>query len=115
MHTCVCVELTRQYAFFEVKALVGDTHLGGEDFDNRIVNHFVEICKRQHKVDISDNSKALRRLRSACEKSKRILSSAIETDIEVNSLYKGIYFFQLLLVPNLRNSIWICSRSVLEL
>ena len=100
---------------FEVKALIGDTHLGGEDFDNRIVNHFVEICKRQHKVDISDNSKALRRLRCACEKSKRILSSAIETDIEVNSLYKGIDFFQLLLVPNLRNSIWICSRSVLEL
>ena len=53
-----------------MKALVGDTHLGGEDFDNRIVNHFVEIFKRQHKVDISDNSKALRRLRSACEKSK---------------------------------------------
>ena len=53
-----------------MKALVGDTHLGGEDFDNRIVNHFVEIFKRQHTVDISDNSKALRRLRSACEKSK---------------------------------------------
>ena len=98
-----------------MKALVGDTHLGGEDFDNRIVNHFVEIFKRQHKVDISDNSKALRRLRSACEKSKRILSSAIETDIEVNSLYKGIDFFQLFPVPSLRNSIWICSRSLLEL
>ncbi|KAL0003092.1 hypothetical protein SO802_016873 [Lithocarpus litseifolius] len=78
---------------FEVKDVAGDTHLGGEDFDYRMVNHFVEIFKRQHKVDISGNSKALRRLKTACEKAKRILSFAIETCIEVDSLYSGIDFF----------------------
>ena len=70
-----------------------DTHLRGEDFDNRMVNHFVEIFKRQHKVDIGVNSRALRRLRTACEKTKRILSCAIETNNEVDSLYNGIDFF----------------------
>jgi heat shock protein 1/8 len=85
--------LTIKKGVFEVKAVAGDTHLGGEDFDNRMVKHFVEIFKRQHKVDISVNSKTLRRLRTACEKAKRILSSAIETSIEVDSLYNGIDFF----------------------
>ncbi|XP_050250451.1 heat shock cognate 70 kDa protein-like isoform X2 [Quercus robur] len=85
--------LTIEKGVFEVKAVAGDTHLGGEDFDNRMVNHFVEIFKRQHKVDIGVNSKALRRLRTACEKAKRILSCAIETNIEVDSLYNGIDFF----------------------
>ncbi|XP_065621866.1 heat shock cognate 70 kDa protein-like [Quercus suber] len=85
--------LTIEKSVFQVKAVAGDTHLGGEDFDNRVVKHFVEIFKRQHKVDISGNSRALRRLRTACEKAKRILSSAIETSIEVDSLYNGIDFF----------------------
>uniref|UniRef100_A0A2N9IPJ4 Uncharacterized protein n=1 Tax=Fagus sylvatica TaxID=28930 RepID=A0A2N9IPJ4_FAGSY len=85
--------LTIENGVFEVKAVAGDTNLGGEDFDNRMLKHFVEIFKRQHKVDISVNSKALRRLRTACEKAKRILSSAIETDIEVDSLFNGIDFF----------------------
>ncbi|KAM3683525.1 hypothetical protein ACJW31_12G154200 [Castanea mollissima] len=74
--------LTIEKGVFQVKAVAGDTHLGGEDFDNQVVKHFVEIFKRQHKVDISGNSKALRRLRTACEKAKRILSSAIDTTIE---------------------------------
>ena len=85
--------LTIEKGVFEVKAVAGDTHLGGEDFDNRMVNHFVEIFKRQHKVDIGVNSRALRRLRTACEKAKRILSCAIETNIGVDSLYNGIDFF----------------------
>ncbi|KAL4596828.1 hypothetical protein ACB092_12G191500 [Castanea dentata] len=85
--------LTIEKGVFQVKAVAGDTHLGGEDFDNQVVKHFVEIFKRQHKVDISGNSKALRRLRTACEKAKRILSSAIDTTIEVDSLYNGIDFF----------------------
>jgi heat shock protein 1/8 len=85
--------LTIKNAVFEVKAVSGDTHLGGEDFDNRMVKYFVEKIKRHHKVDISVNPKAFRRLRTACEKSKRILSSAIETNIEVDSLYDGIDFF----------------------
>jgi heat shock protein 1/8 len=85
--------LTIEMGVFEVKAVAGDTHLGGEDFDNRMVKHFVEILKRKHNVDINGNPRALRRLRTACEKAKRILSSAIETTIEVDSLYNGIDFF----------------------
>ncbi|XP_065631919.1 heat shock 70 kDa protein 4-like [Quercus suber] len=85
--------LTIEKGVFQVKAVAGDTHLGGEDFDNRVVKHCVEIFNRQHKVDISGNSRALRRLRTACEKAKRILSSAIDTTIEVDSLYDGIDFF----------------------
>ncbi|XP_030931625.1 heat shock cognate 70 kDa protein-like [Quercus lobata] len=85
--------LTIEKGVFQVKAVAGDTHLGGEDFDNRVVKHFVEIFKRQHKVDISGNSRALRRLRTACEKAKRILSSAIDTTVEVDALCNGIDFF----------------------
>uniref|UniRef100_A0A2N9FEE0 Uncharacterized protein n=1 Tax=Fagus sylvatica TaxID=28930 RepID=A0A2N9FEE0_FAGSY len=85
--------LTIGNGVFQVQAVGGDTHLGGEDFDNRMVKHFVEKFKRQHKVDISGNPRALRRLRTACEKAKRILSSSIETSIEVDSLYNGMDFF----------------------
>ncbi|KAL4633782.1 hypothetical protein ACB092_04G147300 [Castanea dentata] len=85
--------LTIEKGVFEVKAVAGDTHLGGGDFDNRMIKHFVEIFKKQHKVDISVNSKALRRLRTECEKAKRVLSSASVTDIEVDSLYNGIDFY----------------------
>ncbi|KAM4104495.1 hypothetical protein ACJW30_06G162000 [Castanea mollissima] len=84
--------LTIEKGVFEVKAIAGDTHLGGEDFDNRMVKYFVGKFKRQHKVDISGNSRALTRLRTACEKAKRILSSAMETSIEVDSLHDGIDF-----------------------
>ena len=66
---------------FEVKAVAGDTHLGGEDFDNRMVNHFVQQFKIKNRKDISNNPRALRRLRTACEKSKRTLSSAVQTTI----------------------------------
>ncbi|XP_050263058.1 heat shock cognate 70 kDa protein-like [Quercus robur] len=84
--------ITIEKGVFEVKAVAGDTHLGGEDFDNRMVKHFVNIFKRQHKVDISKNSKALRRLKNACEKAKEVLSSAMETTIDVDSLCNGIDF-----------------------
>ncbi|KAG7998878.1 hypothetical protein I3843_01G277500 [Carya illinoinensis] len=77
---------------FEVNAVAGGTHLGGEDFDNRMVKHFVDVFKRQHKKDISGNAKALRRLRTACERAKRILSFEIETTIDVDCLYEGIDF-----------------------
>jgi heat shock protein 1/8 len=85
--------LTINAGTFKVKAVAGDTHLGGEDFDNRMLKHFVEIFKRQHREDISENARALRRLKTACERVKRILSSATETTIEVDSLYNGIDFF----------------------
>jgi len=75
---------------FEVKATAGDTHLGGEDFDNRLVNHFVNEFKRKHKKDLSGNPRALRRLRTACERAKRTLSSAAQASIEIDSLFEGV-------------------------
>jgi len=78
---------------FEVKSTAGDTHLGGEDFDNRMVNHFVEEFKRKFKKDISGNKRALRRLRTACERAKRTLSSSTQASIEIDSLFEGIDFY----------------------
>jgi len=78
---------------FEVKATAGDTHLGGEDFDNRLVTHFVQEFQRKHKKDLSGNARSLRRLRTACERAKRTLSSSAQTAIEIDSLYEGIDFF----------------------
>uniref|UniRef100_A0AAZ3R0M7 Heat shock protein 70 n=1 Tax=Oncorhynchus tshawytscha TaxID=74940 RepID=A0AAZ3R0M7_ONCTS len=85
--------LTIEDGIFEVKATAGDTHLGGEDFDNRLVSHFVEEFKRKHKKDISQNKRALRRLRTACERAKRTLSSSSQASIEIDSLFEGIDFY----------------------
>merc|ERR1711998_632254 len=84
--------LTIEEGIFEVKATAGDTHLGGEDFDNRMVDHFVQEFKRKNKKDISDNPRALRRLRTACERAKRTLSTTASTNIEIDSLYEGVDF-----------------------
>ncbi|KAH0167895.1 heat shock 70 kDa protein, partial [Aureobasidium melanogenum] len=78
---------------FEVKSTAGDTHLGGEDFDNRLVNHFVNEFKRKHKKDLTTNPRALRRLRTACERAKRTLSSSAQTSLEIDSLFEGIDFY----------------------
>lgn len=78
---------------FEVKATAGDTHLGGEDFDNRMVNFFVQEFKRKHKKDITGNKRAVRRLRTACERAKRTLSSSTQASIEIDSLFEGIDFY----------------------
>lgn len=78
---------------FEVKATAGDTHLGGEDFDHRLVNHFVQEFKRKNKKDLSTNQRALRRLRTSCERAKRTLSSSAQTSIEIDSLFEGIDFY----------------------
>ena len=103
--------LTIEEGIFEVKSTAGDTHLGGEDFDNRLVNHFVNEFKRKHKKvgrdhqdnksatranisqDLSSNARALRRLRTACERAKRTLSSSAQTSIEIDSLFEGIDFY----------------------
>ncbi|KAI8570390.1 hypothetical protein RHMOL_Rhmol01G0030300 [Rhododendron molle] len=77
----------------EVKASAGDTHLGGYDFDNIMVNHFVAEFQRKHKKDMSGNARALMRLRNACERAKRTLSSATQTTMELDSLYEGIDFY----------------------
>ena len=78
---------------FAVKSTAGDTHLGGEDFDNRLVEHFVAEFKRKHKQDLSGDARALRRLRTACERAKRTLSSSTDASVEIDSLYRGIDFY----------------------
>ena len=85
--------LTIEEGIFEVKATAGDTHLGGEDFDNRLVNHFVQEFKRKNKKDITSNARSLRRLRTAAERAKRTLSSAAQTTVEIDSLFEGIDFY----------------------
>ncbi|XP_073122030.1 heat shock 70 kDa protein 4-like [Henckelia pumila] len=84
--------LTVENNVFKVRAIAGDTHLGGEDFDNRMVEHCVEEFKRKHKKNISSNPRALRRLRTSCERAKRNLSSVAETTVGVDCLYDGIDF-----------------------
>ena len=84
--------LTIDDGIFEVKATAGDTHLGGEDFDNRLVAWCVQEFKRKHKKDPTGNNRALRRLRTACERAKRTLSSSAETTIEVDALFDGTDF-----------------------
>ena len=74
---------------FEVKATAGDTHLGGEDFDQRLMDHFVKEFKRQHGKDMTGDDRALRRLRTACERAKRTLSSATRATVEIDSLFQG--------------------------
>merc|ERR1711878_144071 len=85
--------LTIEEGIFEVKATAGDTHLGGEDFDNRLVQHFVQEFKRKHKKDMKGNKRALRRLRTACERAKRTLSASAQANIEIDSLFEGIDFY----------------------
>ncbi|XP_065210332.1 heat shock 70 kDa protein II-like isoform X2 [Planococcus citri] len=85
--------LTIDSGVFEVISTAGDTHLGGEDFDDRIVNYFVREFKQKYKKDLTQNRKALRRLRTACERAKRTLSSATVASIEIESLHDGIDFY----------------------
>merc|ERR1712055_14148 len=85
--------LSIEDGIFEVKSTAGDTHLGGEDFDNRMVDHFVTEFKRKHKKDMTGNKRALRRLRTACERAKRTLSASAQASIEIDSLFEGIDFY----------------------
>ncbi|KAE8907926.1 Heat shock protein [Phytophthora fragariae] len=84
--------LSIEEGIFEVKATAGDTHLGGEDFDNRLVEYFVQEFKRKHRKDLTQNQRALRRLRTACERAKRTLSSSAQAYIEIDSLYDSVDF-----------------------
>ena len=68
---------------FEVKATGGDTHLGGEDFDNRLVSHFIQEFKKKHKKDLSENKRSMRRLRTSCERAKRTLSSSTNANLKL--------------------------------
>ena len=83
--------LTINEGIFEVKATAGDTHLGGEDFDNRMVDYFLQDFKRKHRKEMSQNQRSLRRLRTECEHAKRTLSSSTQAHIEID------YFFMVLI------------------
>lgn len=84
--------LSIEDGIFEVRATAGDTHLGGEDFDNRLLDYCVEQFKKRERCDVSTSQRALRRLRSQCERAKRTLSSTSQTSIEIDSLHEGIDF-----------------------
>lgn len=84
--------LTLDDGFFEVKATAGDTHLGGEDFDNNLVVYCIKEFKKKSKIDIRGNNRAMRRLRTACERAKRTLSSSATASLEIDSLAEGIDF-----------------------
>lgn len=77
---------------FEVKATAGDTHLGGEDFDRRMIEYCIQDFKRKHKKDLSDSKRAIRRLQTACEQAKKTLSSSTVATIEIDALFEGIDF-----------------------
>merc|ERR1711881_563427 len=82
--------LTIDDGVFEVMATAGDTHLGGEDFGNKLVEHCVQDFKRKNRLDLKSSSRAMRRLRTQCEQAKRTLSAAFRATIEVDSLFEGI-------------------------
>ena len=81
--------LSLEDGLFEVKATNGHTHLGGEDFDNRLVSHCVNEFKRKTSIDLTSNPKALRRIRVACEKAKRALSASTQATIDIDALIDG--------------------------
>ncbi|MCJ1452572.1 Heat shock protein ssb1 [Mycoblastus sanguinarius] len=78
-----------QGGVFTVKATAGDTHLGGQDFDTNLLDHFKKEFQRKTKKDLSGDSRALRRLRTACERAKRTLSNGTQTTVEIDSLFDG--------------------------
>ena len=84
--------LTIDDGIFEVKATAGDTHLGGEDLDRRLMEHLMSEFKRKHKMDISGNKRSIRRLQTACENAKKTLSTSTVASIEIDALYEGIDF-----------------------
>jgi len=113
--------LTIDEGVFEVMATAGDTHLGGEDFDNALVDHCTKDFKRKHKKDMTSNARSMRRLRTQCEQAKRTLSAAVRATIEVDSLFDGIDFhititrakFEQLCNEQFRNCLEPC-RKVLQ-
>lgn len=82
--------LTIDEGVFEVKATKGLAHMGGEDFDNRLMEHFARGFNKKNNVDVTTNKRAMRRLRTACERAKRTLSSSTKADIEIDSFIDGI-------------------------
>lgn len=91
--TLDCTIVSVYNGVFEVKATGGDTHLGGEDIDNILVEHFRQEFKRKFKHDIISNQRSIRRLRTACERLKRTLSTAAQANLEIDALYEGVDFY----------------------
>uniref|UniRef100_UPI00358DDC34 heat shock cognate 71 kDa protein-like n=1 Tax=Myxine glutinosa TaxID=7769 RepID=UPI00358DDC34 len=85
--------LVIENGIFEVRSTAGDTHLGGEDFDNRMVTHLMKQFKTRYHKDIGKNRRAVSRLHTACERAKRTLSSSTQASIEIDSLFDGIDFY----------------------
>jgi heat shock protein 5 len=88
--------LTLDEGVFEVIATNGDTHLGGEDFDERVMSHFVKMFKKKHKVDVRTNDRSVAKLRREVEKAKRALSSATQVKIEIENFADGLDFSETL-------------------
>lgn len=91
--TLDCSILTMDKDIFEVRATSGNSHLGGEDLDDRMVNLMINEFRQKHGKDISKNARAVRRLRTACERAKRTLSNQSNASIEVEAMFEGIDFF----------------------
>ena len=109
--------LTIEDGIFQVISTNGDIHLGGEDFDNQMVNFFTKEFKRQHKKDLSQNKKSLCRLRRACERAKRTLSSQTQANIEIDALFEGIDFYTTItraLFEELNNDLFQCTMELVE-
>ena len=85
--------LTLDDGVFEVRAVSGLNHMGGEDFDNRLVEYFIAEFKKKYKHDLRTSDRSVRRLRTACERAKRTLTSATTASIEIDSLYEGTDFY----------------------
>lgn len=88
--------LTIDNGVFEVVSTNGDTHLGGEDFDQRVLDHFIKLIKKKHQKDISKDKRAIQKLKREVEKAKRALSSTHEAKIEIESLHEGLDFSEVL-------------------
>lgn len=84
--------LTIDNGVFEVLSTSGDTHLGGEDFDHRVMDYFIKLIKKKYNKDISKDNKALGKLRRECERAKRALSSQHQVRVEIESLFDGVDF-----------------------
>merc|ERR1711871_1881354 len=88
--------LTIDNGVFEVLATNGDTHLGGEDFDQRIMKYFIKLFRKKHKVDMSKDKRAMQKLRRESERVKRALSSQVQARAEIEALFDGIDFSETL-------------------
>jgi len=106
--------LTIEEGIFKVNAVAGDAHLGGEDFDNKLVDYYVQEFEHKNKKDLSSNPRALRRLRTACEHAKRTLSSATSTAIEIDSPFEGIDFYTFLTCAHFEELCQVLFHSTLD-